>query len=429
MAKKDSSMIDLVLGGIGLYLLFKTANKQSINGVIDLKELDQYTTLCRDGTYSKSKGKNACSWHGGVDQLEQKISFTDRNIVAHPSAVYLIPLKDISFDRSLFQNRESEFSEESVQRIISAVKNNTFRFEVFDPILLWQRPDKKLIVLSGHSRTEAFTRLSKEGYSDFNAIPAKIINVSLSEAKKIALESNTLQTKETDTERALYYMQLRQSGVSEKEISEAAKNNEGNNARRILSFSFLNPRGKAFFALRSLEGKDDTSQENVKNVANWIGNARMKFGVLSNLHEDEIFDWLVNGAYGRQYTNMRDFLQKLESVILQRSEFGRLNPDLKLNIANMSILTFGEKQYNAQKQELVQTIKDIEKKYKSTIQRLNQNQASEKDKNRILTPLEMQLRTARQKLIDFEQKQTRPAQAAKQELNLFAVSGIAFLNL
>ena len=82
---------------------------------------------------------------------------------AHPAAVYLVDIKEIGFDRKLFQNREEEYSEESVQRIIQAVQEGAFKFEVFDPILLWKRPDGRLIVLSGHSRTEAFSRLAKMG--------------------------------------------------------------------------------------------------------------------------------------------------------------------------------------------------------------------------------------------------------------------------
>jgi hypothetical protein len=71
----------------------------------------------------------------------------------------------------------------------------------------------------------------------------------------------------------------------------------------------------------------------------------------------------------------------------------------------------------------VKNIRDLDKAYKDTIKRLNAANATEADRQRILTPMEMQIRTARQKLVEFEQKATRPSAAAKQELNLFAVSG------
>lgn len=409
-------------GGISGYGYSK--KKTAIGAIIDPNDLAEYTTLCRDGSYSRSTAPNACTYHGGVQQYSANPPGAGRLIEAHPSAVYLIPLSEISFDRELFQNREEEYSEESVQRIIAAVQEGTFRFEVFDPILLWKNPNGHLIVLSGHSRTEAFTRLSEMGYEDFSRIPAKIIEVSLAQARKIALESNTLATREKDSERAAYYRALRDQGVDPAEAEEMAKQNEGSNARRIIAYSYLNPGGKAMTTLKALEGRDDTSQENIKNVANWIGTARMRFPELSNLHEDEIYDWLIGGAFGRQYTNMRDFLQKIQSVILQRSEFGRFDPERLLNLANVAVPTYGEQAYNEQRSELMARIRDIDKQYKDWIKRLNAEEASQADRERILRPLEMQLRTARQKLLDFEQKATRPGEAARQELNLFAMAGI-----
>lgn len=398
--------------------------------LFDPRLLKAYQTRCKDGTYSRSRSRSACSWHGGVDQYEVSPKCAPagagpRSLEAHPAAVYLVPLNQIGFDRKLFQNRKEEYSEESVQRILQAVEDGSFRFEVFDPVLLWKRRDGSLIVLSGHSRTEAFKRLAAAGRQDFSRIPAKIIEVSQEEARKIALESNTLSTKETDTERANYYRNLREvDNVDPKEVQDLAKKNEGRNANRIIAYSYLNPNGKTFFALSALEGKDATSQENIKNVANWIGTARQRFPMLSNLHEDEMFDFLVSGGFGKRYTNMRDFLTKVQAVIYQRTEFGRFDAERPLNLANMATPTHGEMQYNAQRAELQKAIRDIEKDYKEKLQRLNESGAGQADRDRILRPLEMQLRTARQRLLEFDQKATRPSTAAKQELNLFAVSGI-----
>lgn len=387
--------------------------------------LKQYNTLCNDGTYSKSSNRSACSWHGGVKQYGVSPSI-ESPLEAHPAAVYLVPLRDVYFDRALFQNREQEYSEESVQRIVEAVKAGSFRFEVFDPVLLWRRPsDGRLIVLSGHSRTEAFHRLNNSGYKEFSRIPAKIIEVSREEARRIALESNTLATRETDSERANYYRQLREKeAIPADELTQIAKKNEGRNASKIIAYSYLNPNGKTFFALKAIEGKDPTSQENIKNVANWIGSARQRFPMLSNLHEDELFDFLIGGAYGRRFTRMNDFLQKVQAVIYQRTEFGNFDDGRPLNIANMAQPTHGEQQYNAIRQELLKSVQTLEKTYKDKIKELNDRpEATQQDKDRILRPLEMQLRTARQKLLDFEQKATKPGTAAKQELNLFALSG------
>lgn len=380
--------------------------------------------MCQDGTYSDNKTSRACNRHGGPKAFGVSPIVRQKQILeSHPSAVYLIPVRDISFDRALFQNRDSEYSEESVNRIIEAVNNGSFKWEVFDPILLWKN-GKKLIVLSGHSRTEAFTLLAQMGNKDFKKIPAKIIEATRAEARKIALESNTLSTNETDTERANYYRQLReQEGLPPKSVEQAAKKNEGKDANRILNYSFLNRNGKALFALKALEGKDDTSNLNIKSVANWIGAARRRYPQLSNLHEDELYTWLIGGAYGRQYTRLEDFLNKVYITIQQRTQFGKFDQDKALNIQNLGMQSHGEQQYNAMRSELLINVRRMEKDYKEKIKELERREASQADKNRILQPIEMRLRTARQKLLSFDQKATKPLTAARSELNLFAISG------
>lgn len=136
-----------------------------------------------------------------------------------------VPIKWIGTNKR-FQNRESDFSTRSVTNIIEAVKDGSFRWSNLDPIILWQpnraveelkvfeKERPRYYVLSGHSRLEAFRRLydmqaTAQG-RDFGYIPAKIeVGISFEETQKIALNSNTLSTKETDIERAAYYRTLR----------------------------------------------------------------------------------------------------------------------------------------------------------------------------------------------------------------------------
>ena len=206
-------------------------HRNNIGRIIDPNDLQEYTTLCNDGTYSRSKAPQACTYHQGVQERNvpppgRTMMVATPQLDAHPAAVNLVPLGKIQFARELFQNREEEYSEETVQRIIEAVQTGNFRFEVFDPVLLWRNPKGQLIVLSGHSRTEAFNRLSAMGMSDFDRIPAKIIEVSKEEARRIALESNTLSTRETDAERAGYYRMLRDQGADGADVDQQARKNE-----------------------------------------------------------------------------------------------------------------------------------------------------------------------------------------------------------
>ncbi|MDJ1505163.1 hypothetical protein [Xanthocytophaga agilis] len=45
-----------------------------------------------------------------------------------PAGVVNVPLSQIKTNKSLFQNREDDYSQESVNRILAAVNAGTFRF-------------------------------------------------------------------------------------------------------------------------------------------------------------------------------------------------------------------------------------------------------------------------------------------------------------
>lgn len=276
-----------------------------------------------------------------------------------------VPVNIIGLYLEKFQNREAAYSAESVARIMEAAHSGTFRFEEFDPVLLWKAPDGKLYMLSGHSRLEAFKRLCADGFQDFCAIPSKIISVSEAEAADIALRSNTLSTKEKDTERAMFYRKQLIAGRSYRDVIEAAKKAEGSNANRIVAYAFLNPDGKAFVALKSLEAGDPTSQTIIKAIAQWIGEARMKFAMLTDMHENEMYDYLVNGAFGKVYKRKEDFLRKIAQVIQQRTTFGEFDSTASLNLYNAAAKNFSEHQYDNMVDELKQKLRDLDETIKA----------------------------------------------------------------
>ena len=276
-----------------------------------------------------------------------------------------IALKDIQIYLTKFQNRKNPYSEQSVNRIIEAVETGQFRIQEFDPVLLWRSPDAQLYMLSGHSRLEAFHRLCDRGMSNFCTIPSKVIAVSEAEAKDIALRSNTLSTKETDTERATIYRNMIQIGKPNKEVIEAAKRTEGKDANRILAYAYLSEDGKTITALKALEAGDPTSQTIIKAIAQWVGEARMKFPMLTDAHEDEIYTWLQNGAFGKQYSNMRDYLQKIAQVVNNRTEFGVFRADEPLNLFNTAAKNFSEQQFDKMMFELRDKMQNIEQGIKA----------------------------------------------------------------
>lgn len=266
------------------------------------------------------------------------------------SGVVLIPIDQIFTDHKNFQNRESSFSSDSVARILQAITDGSFRWSMFDPITVWPDPADggKYKILSGHSRTEAFNQAFASGLSadgrDFSRIPAKIFQGSLEEARELARTSNNLSTKETEVERAIYYREKRLSGTSQKEIRDLAAKYEGKNAGFIINLSYLSPAGKTWDSLRILSaGTESENSRTIKEIADWIGEARRKFPDLTNGHENEIFDWLFGGAFSR-IKGKRDYLERLGMAIQRATQFGVM--DERLNIENRSLKTASEIEYD-----------------------------------------------------------------------------------
>jgi protein-L-isoaspartate O-methyltransferase len=412
----------------------------SISGIFKTRPKSVEFWECNDGTFSDS---GSCNWHGGLKSKESKKYIISpkgkkKKLAATTLAevletgVTLIPIGIIKENRSWFQNRKTAYSERSVKNIIEAYKSGNFLWANFDAITVWPGNDGKLYVLSGHSRLEAFKRLCKMGAivdnRDFCEIPAKVAEgLTLEQAKKVARESNTLSTKETLIERSQFYSRLRQEeGKSRSELEKLAKRLEGQNATQILAFSYLNPDGRTYNALALLDSADATSRANIQNIARWIGNARKTIPLLSNDHENELFDWLVTyKAYGTkkgQISNEREFKSRLSSIINRRTEFGVLNK--KLNIQNFVSKSPVEKQYDERLEKQRALVSSKDKELKAKIKDLTNRGASTKQISDLTKGLEATLRRERIKLQQLIQKKSNVMQQAKNELSLFSIGAI-----
>lgn len=380
---------------------------------------------CNDGTYSTHKRRGACNWHKG---LKSKKGMKLGPGGTKPAGVQLIPLKNIHVAHEWFQNRAAPYSLRSVQSITEAVATGNFRWENMDAITIWLNPaDQRLYVLSGHSRHEAFIQLCNAGAKvagrGFCSIPAKVFTGSLQAAKKIALESNTLSTKETDLERAVFYRRQREAGADAGALKVLAKRLEGRNWSTILGFSYLSPTGKTWRALDALASGQADSKAIINNVGRWIGNARKNIPQLTNLHEDELYDWLVTrkgyGSGSGQVNSETKFAQRLSSIINRRTTFGQLEE--RLNIQAAVQLSPVERQYNAQLAEAKTAITDIDKELKAKIKSLAAQGATSQDVARITAPLERSLRNARLAYQALTAKFDQVRAHARNEQTLFGV--------
>lgn len=254
-----------------------------------------------------------------------------RSAVGNAFVIDYVPLTDIYTDEKNFQNRGDRYSEKSVRSIVDAVANGNFNWFAFDPVILWENPaDGKKYVLSGHSRTQAFRQISKQhpnwlvdGLS-FDYIPARIYRGTFDDAKRLALNSNTLATPETLTERAAYYRSIRnRQGITKgkdlKTLKERALRE--NNGQMIWDLSYLPENGISFDSLKAFKlGEQSGSTENflrLATICQWIGKAFQIYKGLSTAHDRELFNFLMTGGYGSKsgqyfnFTSLNDRLQKL----------------------------------------------------------------------------------------------------------------------
>ena len=254
-----------------------------------------------------------------------------RSAVGNAFVIDYVPLDEIYTDESNFQNRGDKYSEKSVKSIIDAVANGNFNWFAFDPVILWENPaDGKKYVLSGHSRTQAFRQLAKmhpdwivDGLT-FTSIPARIYRGSFEDAKRLALNSNTLATPETLTERAAYYRRIRErQGITKGKDLKALKDKalRENNGQMIWDLSYLPEGGISFDSLKAFKlGEESGSTENflrLATICQWIGKAFQIYKGLSKAHDRELFNFLMTGGYGSKsgqyfnFTSLNDRLQKL----------------------------------------------------------------------------------------------------------------------
>jgi hypothetical protein len=286
-------------------------------------------------------------------------------MIVNENGVIMFPVSELRFDTKSFQNRENEFSEASVNRIIDAVTFGEFNWAIFDPITIWKNPaDGKYYVLSGHSRSEAFRRLAADGATadgrNFEKIPAKIFNGTFEQAKELALNSNTLSTKETDLERANYYRERRNKlqstgakvGETKKRLLELARKNEGKNATKIIYLSYLNPRGVVVDAVTATSDGASVDKNRVAVMAEWVGHLRYDFPQLTDAHEVELFEFLKNGHYGVDVKNFNDFAKRVQTAIEKHTEWGNFDAAKSLNLEKNLGKSENEKRYDAELQKL-----------------------------------------------------------------------------
>lgn len=370
--------------------------------------------------------------------VEPVADVSDGGANSADSGVILIPVASLNFDTKNFQNREDEYSQTSVDRIIDAVEDGDFNWAVFDPITVWKNPDNgKYYVLSGHSRSEAFRRLALQNAQaqgrKFDKIPAKVFKGTFEQAKELALNSNTLSTKETDLERANYYRDRREKllaqGVKPSEVKkrllELAKKNEGKNANKIIYMSYLDPRGIVADAVKNLAASSGQDRERIAVVAEWIGHLRYMFPQLTTMHENELYRFLVtSGHYGADIRNFADFAKRVQTAIEKHTEWGQFHADQSLDMERNMGKSENERRYDAELARLKQEWTDAEN---TLTRKLGEFKARQKKDSRItdeqiinaVRPYKDNALVAKAEYLAFRDKRGDYLKADERQMSLF----------
>ena len=385
-------------------LEFADSTAQSVVIKERIKALEAALEFAEEGEREKAKPV--------VAKGEKRLEIEDINIA------------DIFTDEENFQQRKQAYSERSVNNIIQAVQNGTFNWNEFDPITLWISPkDYRYYVLSGHSRLEAFRRLFADGYQNFELIPARVFEGTLAEAKEIALRSNTLSTKESSIERAGYYHKLFAAQKPRKEIIELAKKQEAKNWKYIINLAQLNQEGALIADLEAL-GEDDTTN-NLKKIADYIGEARGLFPQLTDKHEAELYKYLTKNNRIEKY-NKNEFLAELNKKMML------FDPAEPLNLENFVSKNTIEQSYDEALKEARLALKEAnearDEKRKDLARKLKEQKGSltNEDTKRIQAILveggfDRAVQKAEQELLRLESQRESIKEQAKRQVSLFGV--------
>lgn len=265
------------------------------------------------------------------------------------NSVKTLPIGKVNTDESRFQNRKK-----LNKTIVSNIVNN-FNETNLDPLIVWLDPkDKKYYILAGHHRFEALKELN------FKDVPVKIANSDYpNEADAIRFakeESNANRSLEKPYERAEIYRKDRLKGITAKKIEEKASI-EGRNRTFILNLSHLNPKGKLMQNIIQFDNSTSVQDtREIEKIADWVGQARRNYDMLTDAHETEMYDFLKDKNLSKRTPTKASFLQQ---IVATAGGFD-FDPEKPLNLKRFKYESEGEKAYNNEVEEIKTKISEAQ---------------------------------------------------------------------
>lgn len=334
--------------GIKVYAPLKSLEKiEEAKRIIEKQYIEGKDFICLKFESKKREEYYSLLIHSNENPKPEAPKAKKNTKVAQYTGVKTIPLSDLYTDEKRFQNRK-KLNEEIVENIV-----NNFKPTDLDPLVVWyDKKQGKTFVLAGHHRFEALKRLKHK------TVPVKFANDDYpteTDAIRYAKEiSNANRTLEEPYERAAIYRKYREEGYSEKEINDKAAL-EGKNRSYILNLSCLNPKGSTMSTLVQFSQTQSKADKNeAERIADWIGQARRNAPELTDAHEKEMFDFLMNKEASKRTTTKVKFLEYV------RACWNPFEPTAPLNLARMKYQSEGEKQYDEEVERYKTLISDLQ---------------------------------------------------------------------
>ena len=334
--------------GIKVYAPLRSLEKiEEAKRIIEEQYIEGKDFICLKFESKKREEYYSLLIHSNENPKPQAPKAKKNTKVAQYTGVKTIPLSNLYTDEKRFQNRK-KLNEEIVENIV-----NNFKPTDLDPLVVWyDKKQGKTFVLAGHHRFEALKRLKHKN------VPVKFANDDYpteADAIRYAKEiSNANRTLEEPYERAAIYRKYREEGYSEKEINDKAAL-EGKNRSYILNLSCLNPKGATMSTLVQFSQTQSKADKNeAERVADWIGQARRNAPELTDAHEKEMFDFLMNKEASKRTTTKVKFLEYV------RACWNPFEPTAPLNLARMKYQSEGEKQYDEEVERYKTLISDLQ---------------------------------------------------------------------
>lgn len=265
------------------------------------------------------------------------------------SDVFEVNRNKIVTDPSRFQGRLSDYSQDTVNAIVAKGKYD----KSGEPIIVWFDPAlDKYIVISGHSRFEATRRLFDAGNKDLEEIPVKQFLGTQDEAIDYAvLESNRGSTEEGLVSDLNAYRRAVEQGRNKQFLLSIFK--PESKLRKLQHLYFLNPRGKF---IEYLGSESSVSFPYLERNAQWVGQVRSQLPAITDLHENEIFDYL----YGDKKA-MNIAKDKFFDLINKRVNRIDFDPEKALNLKDRPSSNVYTDPINDQIKDLDKEIEKIKK--------------------------------------------------------------------